>query len=52
MNDELSYSWRGEDGGRIRINVEPSLAQANVCLFIVEPALYRHRWLSAGGGAL
>ncbi len=40
MNDELSYSWRSDDGGRIRITVEPSLAQANVCLFIVEPALY------------
>ncbi|MFQ5511872.1 MAG: NifU family protein [Candidatus Krumholzibacteriia bacterium] len=40
MSEELSYSWRGKGGGRIRVTVEPSWNQANVCRFIVEPALY------------
>ncbi len=40
MSEELSFSWRTQDGGRIRVTVEPSLNQANVCRFLVEPALY------------
>ena len=44
MNEELSYSWRGKDGQPIRVTVESSPAQDNVCIFITEPPLY-----TAGG---
>jgi IscR-regulated protein YhgI len=40
MNDELSYSFKGKDGGRIRITVEPSPTHANISRFVVEPPIY------------
>jgi Fe-S cluster biogenesis protein NfuA len=40
MSDEISYSWRGAEGQRIRITVDPSLHQANVCRVIGDPAVY------------
>lgn len=40
MNEELSYSWRAPDGRRIRVTVEPSPSQPNICRFMVEPPLY------------
>jgi Fe-S cluster biogenesis protein NfuA len=40
MSEEKSYSWRSNDGIRIRVSVEPSYIYSNVCRFAAEPALY------------
>jgi Fe-S cluster biogenesis protein NfuA len=40
MAEETSYSWRSNDGTRIRVAVEPSYVYSNVCRFVAEPALY------------
>ena len=40
MTDELSFSFKGKDGDRIRITVEPSPTHANVCRYVVDPAIY------------
>ena len=40
MNEEISYTFRGEDGTRIRVTAEPALGHANICRYIVEPDLY------------
>lgn len=40
MNDQLSFSWRGKDGQRIRVAVEPSPTHPNSCRFTVDPAIY------------
>ena len=40
MNEELSYSFKGKDDGRIRVTVEPSPTHANVCRFVVDPPIY------------
>ena len=40
MNEELSYSWKGKDGNRITVIVEPSPTHPNACRFLVEPAVF------------
>lgn len=40
MSEEISYTYKAADGGRIRVIVEPSFNQANVCRFIVSPPVY------------
>jgi NFU1 iron-sulfur cluster scaffold homolog, mitochondrial len=40
VNEEISYTYKAADGGRIRVIVEPSPNQANVCRFIVDPPVY------------
>ena len=40
MSEEISYTYKGAGGERIRIIVEPSFNQANVCRFIVEPPVF------------
>lgn len=40
MSEEISYTWQGEGGVRIRVTAEPSIVQANACRLIVEPPLY------------
>lgn len=40
MPQERSYSWRGKDGSRIRVSVEPSYSWRNVCRFVVDPPVY------------
>ncbi|UCG50693.1 MAG: NifU family protein [Candidatus Latescibacterota bacterium] len=40
MYEETSYNWRGKDGTRIRVGVEPSHTLANVCRFVVDPPIY------------
>lgn len=40
MYEETSFRWSGKDGVRIRVGVEPSYTHANVCRFVVDPAVY------------
>jgi Fe-S cluster biogenesis protein NfuA len=40
MFEETSFRWSGKDGLRIRVGVEPSFTHANVCRFVVDPAVY------------
>jgi Fe-S cluster biogenesis protein NfuA len=40
MNEEISYRFKGPNGAAIRVTVDPSAAQANVCRFIVDPPVY------------
>jgi len=40
MSEEISYTYKGASGERIRVIVEPSFNQANVCRFIVEPPVF------------
>jgi len=40
MSEEISYTWKGVEGVRIRVTVEPSPNQANACRFVVDPAVY------------
>ncbi|MEJ2722704.1 MAG: NifU N-terminal domain-containing protein, partial [bacterium] len=40
MYEETSFRWSGKNGLRIRVGVEPSYTHANVCRFVVDPAVY------------
>lgn len=40
MQRERTYSWRGKDGSRVRVSVEPSYEWRNVCRFVVDPPVY------------
>ena len=40
MNGELSYTFEAKDGGKIRVEVEPSLTHPTSCRFIVDPPVY------------
>lgn len=40
MHEETSYSWKGPDGKRIRVTVEPLPGHVNACRFVVEPPVY------------
>ena len=40
MTEELSYTFQGKDGGKIRVNVEPSTTHPTSCRFSVDPAIY------------
>lgn len=40
MHEEKSYIWRGKDGSRIRVSVEPSYVWPHVCRFVVDPPVY------------
>jgi Fe-S cluster biogenesis protein NfuA len=51
MAEEISYSWQGAEGKRIRVTVEPSFAQANVCRFIVDPPVYPEGGVHFAGDA-
>lgn len=40
MYEDTSYSWKGKDGSRIRVGVEPSHTYTNICRFVVDPPVY------------
>jgi len=40
MTDDLSFSFKGAGGQRIRVTVEPSPTHANVCRYVVDPPIY------------